>query len=166
MVCTQTKRVRGYRLEFRFWSKVAGALAVGSLYLFAPAGARPPSEESQVIAAMEAMYGALEVDDSARLATLLAPDFYAFDGGRDFKGMELAYFIRQAHASGKVFRWTVTKPSVHLKADIAWITYENVGSVGTGTDLKAQTWLESAVLRKQAGRWRIMFLHSTRVAGT
>jgi hypothetical protein len=45
---------------------------------------------------------------------------------------------------------------------IAWITYVNRGSAEDKSGKKDLTWLESAVLRKDAGNWRIHFFHSTR----
>ena len=70
--------------------------------------------------------------------------------------------IKAAHAAGKVYVWTVNEPEVHIAADIAWITYVNRGSIKDASGTKDVTWLESAVLQKEKGMWRIHFFHSTR----
>jgi len=57
----------------------------------------------------------------------------------------------------------VTEPTVHLACNDAWITYTNRGSVQDETGTKDLMWLESAFLHKEAGEWKIRFLHSTRV---
>jgi hypothetical protein len=46
---------------------------------------------------------------------------------------------------------------------IAWIAYVNKGAITSGSVTTDQQWLESAFLQKQAGQWKIMFIHSTRV---
>ena len=66
-------------------------------------------------------------------------------------------------AAGNVYVWTVNQPEVHVSSDIAWITYVNRGSIKDASGTKDVTWLESAVLRKERGDWRIQFFHSTRV---
>jgi hypothetical protein len=70
--------------------------------------------------------------------------------------------VKTAHAEGNVYVWSVNEPEVHLHGEIAWITYVNNGSVKDATGTKSVTWLESAVLQKEKGEWRIRFLHSTR----
>ena len=47
---------------------------------------------------------------------------------------------------------------------MAWAAWENSGSAGDSTNLKPVRWLESAVLVKNDGIWKIDFFHSTRVA--
>jgi hypothetical protein len=118
------------------------------------------------------MYAAAAVDDLARFHTVVAPDFYAFDGGTRYEGDALINMVKSYHEKGVVFVWTVADPHVEATCELAWITYTNRGSIATpGTTLgSAQnkpstqqvTWLESAVLQKQAGAWRIRFFHSTR----
>jgi ketosteroid isomerase-like protein len=70
--------------------------------------------------------------------------------------------IKSAHAAGKVYVWTVNEPEVHVSGDMAWITYVNRGSIKDASGTKDVTWLESAVLQKEKGAWRIHFFHSTR----
>jgi ketosteroid isomerase-like protein len=122
-----------------------------------------PAEADAVADAMRAMYAAASVDDEVRLKAIFADDFYAFDLGKRFDGMELAHLIRDAHAAGKSFVWSVDEPQTHLRGDLAWITYVNRGSIGDASGATPATWLESAVLHHDGSRWRIRFLHSTRV---
>jgi ketosteroid isomerase-like protein len=57
----------------------------------------------------------------------------------------------------------VTEPDVHISGDIAWIAYINQGCITDASDSVNQQWLESAFFEKQAGSWKIVFMHSTRV---
>jgi ketosteroid isomerase-like protein len=112
---------------------------------------------------MRAMYAAATADDFARLKEIFTEDFYAFDLGKRFDGMALAELIKGAHEAGTAFVWTVNDPETHVIGDWAWITYVNRGSITNASGVTPVTWLESAVLVHDAGRWRIRFFHSTRV---
>jgi len=71
--------------------------------------------------------------------------------------------IKAQHAAGKRYEWKVTEPDVHISGKTAWIAYVNRGSIRDASGTVNQTWLESAFLEKQAGTWKIVFMHSTRV---
>ena len=121
------------------------------------------ADKEKVIEAIRLMYVALQNEDLAKFQTVISPDFYAFDAGKRFSGDELMAFVKNAHATGKIYLWEVTEPEVHIDGTTAWITYVNRGSLEDNSGKKNLSWLESAVLRTQNGSWRIHFLHSTRV---
>ena len=120
-------------------------------------------DEEKVIESIRLMFVALENDDVAKFQTVTSPDFYAFDAGERFSGDELMALVKKAHSDGKIYVWKVTEPEVHIDATTAWITYVNRGSLEDKSGKQNLSWLESAVLRKQNGAWRIHFFHSTRV---
>jgi hypothetical protein len=72
-------------------------------------------------------------------------------------------FIKAQHAAGKRYEWNVTEPDVHVSGNTAWIAYTNKGSITDSFCTINQKWLESAFLQKEAGIWKIVFMHSTRV---
>ena len=109
------------------------------------------------------MYVAATTDDLTQFRAVTSPDFYTFDGGKRMTGDELMEFVKNAHAAGKIYVWQVTEPQIHVDGSTAWITYVNRGSLQDSAGKKDQSWLESAVLRKDNGTWRIHFFHSTRV---
>jgi hypothetical protein len=78
--------------------------------------------------------------------------------------MQLPELIKAAHGAGKTYVWSVNDPEVHIACEWAWVTYTNRGSVGDASGTHPMSWLESAVLHYQGRRWRVQFLHSTRVA--
>ena len=138
-------------------------VVIFALPLAIAAAAEPLANDKEVTEAVRAMFAAFAADDLAKFHEVTTPDFYAFDGGERFKGDELVELIKKAHAGGKTFVWTITEPSVHVEGDVAWITYVNDGSMQDSAGTKKMAWLESAVLRKKDGKWRVHFLHSTRV---
>jgi ketosteroid isomerase-like protein len=122
------------------------------------------TEEQQIIDTVSTIFTAARVDDTAKFDSVIAADFYIFDGGARFNGDTIMAFIKAQHAAGKRYEWNVTDPDVHVSGDTAWIAYVNKGSITDASGTTKQNWLESAFLEKQAGNWKIVFMHSTRVA--
>ena len=129
----------------------------------ADARCAPPSPDA-VAETMRDMYAALMVDDETRLQEIFMPDFTSYDGGKAFDGPGMAGLVKDAHKAGSKFIWTVNEPKIQLHCDLAWIAYINRGSITGASGVKPATWLESAVLRYDTGRWRIAFFHSSRAA--
>jgi ketosteroid isomerase-like protein len=122
------------------------------------------TQEQQIIDTVSTIFTAASTDDVAKFDSVISPDFYIFDGGVRFKGDSIMAFIKAQHAAGKRYEWNVTEPDVHIRGDTAWIAYVNKGSIGDASGTTKQNWLESAFLEKQGGDWKIVFVHSTRVA--
>jgi Domain of unknown function (DUF4440) len=154
-------RVRSRSLALHFW--VCAVVFCGVACAQAPSCTTTAEDETKVVDAMRKMFVAATTDDLDRFHKVTAQEFYAFDGGKRFDGDALMSLIKAAHAAGKRYEWKVTEPAVHLVCDDAWITYTNRGSIQDETGTKDLMWLESAFLHKEAGGWRIRFLHSTRV---
>jgi ketosteroid isomerase-like protein len=123
---------------------------------------RSAADQIQITEAIRSFFAPATADDLDKLHAVTAPDFYAFDAGGRFTRDALMDLIKAAHAAGKVYVWTVNEPEVHISGDIAWITYVNHGSIKDASGTKNATWLESAVLQREKGIWRIRFFHSTR----
>ena len=129
----------------------------------APTPACAPRDEAAVIKAVEAMYAALKTDDLAGFQAVTTNDFYAFERGERMDGVALPTAIAQAHASGRLFVWNVTKPQVHIDCRLATITFVNEGSMGDAQTMQPRSWVESASLVYEGNLWRLQFFHSTRV---
>jgi ketosteroid isomerase-like protein len=123
-------------------------------------------DAAAVVRTMRTMYEAATVDDLAKLHTVVAPGFYAFDVGMRYESMDsLMEALKAYQDKGVKFVWNVTRPQVTVECDMAWITYVNDGSVqmpGASEATPAQ-WLESAIMKKQGGVWKLVFFHSTQV---
>ena len=150
-------------------SQLPIALAVTCALIFSPnvSTARAQqksrtSEEKQVVDTVSTIFTAARADDVAKFESVIASDFYIFDGGARFNGDSIMAFIKAQHAAGKRYEWNVTEPDVHISGNTAWIAYVNKGSITDASGTVNQNWLESAFLEKQAGIWKIVFMHSTR----
>jgi ketosteroid isomerase-like protein len=125
------------------------------------------TEQTQIADTVSTIFIAARADDVAKFDSVIASDFYIFDRGTRFNGNSIMSFIKAQHVAGKRYEWNVTEPDVHISGNTAWIAYINKGSItdASGTTVN-QNWLESAFLQKQAGVWKIVFMHSTRVPMT
>jgi ketosteroid isomerase-like protein len=122
------------------------------------------ASKTEVTETVRSMFAALAANDAEKFRAALTPDFYAFDVGKRFTGDALLELIKTAQAAGTVYVWTVNDADVHISGDIAWIAYINRGSIKDASGTENVTWLESAVLQRDKGTWRVRFLHSTRAA--
>ena len=121
------------------------------------------ADQTQIIDALNTVFTAARTDDVAKFNSVIAPGFYIYDVGARFNGDSIMALIKAQHAAGKRYEWKVTEPDVHISGKTAWIAYVNEGSISDASGTVNQTWLESAFLEKQAGTWKIVFMHSTRV---
>lgn len=112
---------------------------------------------------MRDMYAALMIDDLNAWHAVTTKDFFAYDVGRRFDGDALMNLIKERHAQGVIFEWTVNDPKVEVDCNVALVTYVNTGSVTQAGSKRPRSWLESATLRHDGERWRIRFFHSTSV---
>jgi hypothetical protein len=121
------------------------------------------AEQTQIVDTVSTIFTAARADDLAQFDSVIASDFYIFDGGARFNGDSIMGFIKAQHLAGKRYEWNVTEPDVHISCKTAWIAYINKGRITDTSGTINQQWLESAFLQKQAGAWKIVFMHSTRV---
>jgi ketosteroid isomerase-like protein len=124
---------------------------------------RLAADQRQIVDTMSTIFTAARTDDVAKFASVIASDFYIFDGGARFNGEAVMAFIKAQHAAGKRYEWNVTEPDVHVSGNTAWIAYTNKGSITHSSRTMNQKSLESAFPQKEAGIWKIVFMHNTRV---
>ncbi len=156
-------RIKAFSTDRAAFALAAALFALSSA-IAVRAKACAPERNEAVVDALTQFFEAASHDDDNLFKEVLAPNFYAFDNGKRFDGMQLQQLIKAAHGAGKTYVWSITNPEAHIACDWAWVTYTNRGSVGDASGTQPMTWLESAVLRYQGKRWHIEFLHSTRAA--
>ena len=121
-------------------------------------------EQTQILNTVSTVFTAARTDDVAKFNSVIAPDFYIFDGGARFDGDAIMALIKAQHAGDKRYEWNVTEPDVHISGNTAWIAYVNQGSISDASGTMNQKWLESVFLEKREGVWKIVFMRSTRVS--
>ena len=128
-----------------------------------PSCTTTPADQQAVTETIRTMYAAASTDDLAKFHSVTTPGFVAFDLGHRFDGDAIMTMVKSAHAAGNIIVWSVNQPDVHITCNTAWIAYTNRGSLTDASGTQPLTWLESAFLQKEAGTWKIVFFHSTRV---
>jgi len=151
----------------RHWI-VTGIIAVTTFAASSNAQSCKTADADKIAVAdtLRTLYAAATVDDFTKLHTVVAPTFYAFDGGAQYSSIDaLMKVVKAMQDRGVKFVWNVTEPEVTVHCNEAWITYVNDGSIQTPDNAMPvpTKWLESAVLEKQNGSWKLVFFHSTRV---
>src|SRR4030088_3524074 len=104
------------------------------------------ADQTQIVNTVSMIFAAARRDDVPKFDSVIASDFYIYDGGVRFNGDAVMAVIKALHAAGKRFEWNVTEPDVHIIGNSAWIAYINKGSVTDATGTTNQKWLESAFL--------------------
>ena len=141
-------------------------LAVCTIFLALSSSAqqKPLSPDQQsVVNTVKSIFAAATADDVAKFNSIVLPGYYMFDGGERFDGDAIMKLIRDDHAKGIQIDWNVTDPDVHIEGNTAWIAYVNRGSFTDSEGKKTPvSWLESAILERRQGVWKIAFFHSTR----
>jgi hypothetical protein len=79
------------------------------------------NEQSQIVDTVNTMFTAVRTDDAAKLNSVIAPDFYMFDGGHRFKGEAIMALVKAQQVAGKRYEWSVTEPHIHISGNTAWI---------------------------------------------
>jgi hypothetical protein len=121
------------------------------------------ADEAQIVDTVSTIFTAALTDDVAKFDSVIATDFYIFDGGARFNGDSIMALIKAQHLAGKHYEWHVTEPDVHISGKWAWVAYVNRGRITDASGTVNQNGLESAFLQKQGKSWKIVFMHSTRV---
>lgn len=123
------------------------------------------AETQELVATIEQAFVAIGNDDQARLKEILCEDFHAFENGIAMTGRELLEVMSKFHADGRRYRWSVNSPQIEVQGNLGVVVYVNRGSIaeGPGADPVPMSWLETALLRRRESRWRLAFVHSTRM---
>lgn len=124
---------------------------------------QPVSENQDVVNTMTDFFKAIQDGNDVKYRSLTEPEFFVFDGGRRLSRDAMLDTMKALEAAGNRYDWHVTDPQVHVSGNIAWIAYTNQGSVTNAGVTKPRKWLESAILQRDGGRWKITFAQSTPV---
>ena len=122
-----------------------------------------PDDAARVERAVHAFFAALAKDDPTFERTV-TKDFYAFELGKVINAADLFALIQASHRAGRVINWGIGPMTIRVDCESALATWENRGSAGIAPNIVPRHWMESAVLRRSPGGWRLGFLHSTVVA--
>ncbi len=121
-------------------------------------------DRSAVEAAIRENYAAYSSFDAARYRSTTTDDFLLLEHGEliDREG-DVAMMAKP----GTGFRRTdhFDFDAVRIEGDTAWAVYTLTSEIHDDVrGTRDREWLESAILRREDGRWKMALLHSTRVS--
>jgi hypothetical protein len=155
----------------RINAKLCGVLAAGLLLSqCAPeqvAGGVPdcpPAEtaKAEVEQTIRDFFDTLRGKGELAFEDVTTSSMYSFDVGERFEGRALADLIIGVLADGVEINWSLGPMDTEVRCDVAWSQWVNTGSAGMPPEVSPVSWLESAVLVYEDGRWKVDFFHSQR----
>lgn len=121
------------------------------------------SDEVAIKQSITKLFDGLSFLDEAMIRGELTDDFQLLEDGLVWNADSLVGVLHKVDKAtfSRVNRFEFLK--VEQKGNVAWVSYFNYASVAVKDRKFDLKWLESAVLLKTRNRWRIAFLHSTRI---
>lgn len=109
------------------------------------------------------LFAAMSKHDGKAMQETATEDFQLLEHGEDWTMQKL---IDAVQPKGKPYvrRNFFSQIRARESGDVAWISYWNKAEIKSQSGERNVVWLESAVLIKVEGRWKIQLLHSTRLA--
>lgn len=108
------------------------------------------------------LFAAMSKHDGKAMQETATEDFQLLEHGEDWTMQKL---IDAVQPKGKPYvrRNFFSQIRARESGDVAWISYWNKAEIKSQSGERNVVWLESAVLIKVEGRWKIQLLHSTRL---
>jgi hypothetical protein len=123
----------------------------------------PQKDEEIIHASIVKFFDGLSAIDAGKLKEYATADFLLLEHGEVWNMDTLVRKISVPRRSNvtrvNTFRFMKTEEI----GNIAWVSYYNTAELSFDDKQETIRWLESAVLRKENGTWKIQLLHSTRL---
>ncbi len=126
--------------------------------------AAPADDARAVESALRAWYDASTRHDSASYAAVLLPDFFIFEDTTRYDRTALLTLVASSFAYG-TDRATMSDFSTRVAGDVAWTSFRNEEffTPNGAAPQPVRRYLESAVLRRVDGQWKLERYHATRI---
>jgi hypothetical protein len=133
------------------------------IILFAGFGsyAQHAADEKAIKSTITNVFDAMAKLDDAGIKAQCTPDFTLIERGQVLNADTLLKWL--APLKGQDFKRvnTINFVKTDQQGNTAWVVYYNTAEVTIGEKHRTAKWLESAVLVKMGGLWKIKMLHST-----
>jgi ketosteroid isomerase-like protein len=120
-------------------------------------------EKDSIEASISRFFDGISEIDADKLRAYATDDFILLEDGHLWNIDTLVNKISARKGSGikRVNKFQFIK--TEQAENIAWVSYHNTADFSLNEKQQTVNWLESAVLKKESGRWKLKLLHSTRV---
>lgn len=121
-------------------------------------------EKNDIEASISKFFDGLSEMDANKLKTYTTDDFILLEDG-ELWNMDTLVTKMNGRKNLNIKRVNSFQfISTEQNGTIAWVSYHNTADISLNERKQTVRWLESAVLRKENGVWKIKMLHSTRIA--
>ena len=120
-------------------------------------------EKDSIEASISKFFDGLSQIDANKLKAYTTDDFILLENGQLWNMDTLISKMSDPKNGGlkRVNKFQFIK--TEQNGNVAWVSYHNSADFSLNEKKQTVNWLESAVLEKKNGRWKIKLLHSTRV---
>ncbi|MDB5200941.1 MAG: hypothetical protein JWQ27_350 [Ferruginibacter sp.] len=119
--------------------------------------------EEKIHAAIVGFFNGMSLINADTLHRYATTDFQLLEEGLVWNMDSLVKAILPRKNAGIVRRNSFEFIRTEYKNGIAWVSYKNTAEFQQGGKRQTVRWLESVVLRKQQGEWKIQLMHSSKL---
>ena len=119
------------------------------------------SEKAEVQKVITRFFDALSVTNIPQMKAEVSDDFILLENGEIWTIDTLANKISRPKPEGYLRQNSFDFITTKIDKNRAFVYYKNKAEISSKTRNATVKWLESAILRKEKGRWRMELMHST-----
>jgi ketosteroid isomerase-like protein len=119
------------------------------------------TEKAEVQQVITRFFDALSVANIPLMKAEVSDDFILLENGEIWTIDTLANKISRPKPEGYLRQNSFDFIETKIEKNRAYVYYKNKAEISSKTRNATIKWLESAILRKEKGRWRMEFMHST-----
>ena len=119
------------------------------------------SEKAEVQQVITRFFDALSVANIPLMKAEVSDDFILLENGEIWTIDTLANKISRPKPEGYLRQNSFDFVSTKIDKNRAWVYFKNKAEITSKTRNMTIKWLESVIFRKEKGRWRMEFMHST-----
>jgi ketosteroid isomerase-like protein len=120
-------------------------------------------QKNQIHAAVVGFFNGMSLTNADTLKNYSTTDFHLLEDGQVWNMDTLLNKVIQGKNPNVKRTNSFEFIKTEQKGKTAWVSYNNTAEFKNGERRRVVRWLESAVLKKAKGGWKIQMLHSTRL---
>lgn len=120
------------------------------------------AEDHPAFQPVKELFAAMSKHDGDAMKNTSTEDFQLLEHGEDWSMQRL---IDAVQPKGKPYQRKNFFKQIKAKqmGDMAWVSYWNKAEIHRESGVRTLVWLESAVMVKKDGHWKVQLMHSTRL---
>lgn len=138
------------------------SILLSGILLTATGQEKASPAQQTVQSVIRGVFEAISAMDMESVQSYCKPDIKILESGKIWNLDSLALRVNGAKAAANLKRVNnIDFLDTRINGNVAWTYYNNEAIFTSGDKTFSIKWLESAVLVREKGEWKISFLHST-----